>query len=217
MTYNELVTAIQDYCETTFATADINTFITQAEQRIYNTVQISNLRRNVTGLLSISNQYLACPGDFLSAYSIAIYPVSGGEYIFLLNKDVNFIREAYPNPATTGVPKHYALFGPQSGDVNELTFIVGPTPSSAYNVELNYYYYPPSIVTATNTWLGDNFDSALLYGALCEAITYMKGEPDLVKLYQDRYVQTIALLKNLGDGKQRADAYRDGQVRVQVS
>lgn len=217
MTYNELVTAIQDYCETTFATADINTFITQAEQRIYNTVQISNLRRNVTGLLSISNQYLACPGDFLSAYSIAIYPVSGGEYIFLLNKDVNFIREAYPNPATTGVPKHYALFGPQSGDVNELTFIVGPTPSSAYNVELNYYYYPPSIVTATNTWLGDNFDSALLYGALCEAITYMKGEPDLVKLYQDRYVQAIALLKNLGDGKQRADAYRDGQVRVQVS
>ena len=217
MTYNELVTAIQDYCETTFATADINTFITQAEQRIYNTVQISNLRRNVTGLLSISNQYLACPGDFLSAYSIAIYPVSGGEYIFLLNKDVNFIREAYPNPATTGVPKHYALFGPQSGDVNELTFIVGPTPSSAYNVELNYYYYPPSIVTANNTWLGDNFDSALLYGALCEAITYMKGEPDLVKLYQDRYVQAIALLKNLGDGKQRADAYRDGQVRVQVS
>jgi hypothetical protein len=217
MTYNELVTAIQDYCETTFATADINTFITQAEQRIYNTVQISNLRRNVTGLLSISNQYLACPGDFLSAYSIAIYPVSGGEYIFLLNKDVNFIREAYPNPATTGVPKHYALFGPQSGDVNELTFIVGPTPSSAYNVELNYYYYPPSIVTATNTWLGDNFDSALLYGALCEAITYMKGEPDLVKLYQDRYVQAIALLKNLGDGKQRADAYRDGQVRIEVS
>ena len=217
MTYNELVTAIQDYCETTFATADINTFITQAEQRIYNTVQISNLRKNVTGLLSISNQYLACPGDFLSAYSIAIYPVSGGEYIFLLNKDVNFIREAYPNPATTGVPKHYALFGPQSGDVNELTFIVGPTPSSAYNVELNYYYYPPSIVTANNTWLGDNFDSALLYGALCEAITYMKGEPDLVKLYQDRYVQAIALLKNLGDGKQRADAYRDGQVRVEVS
>jgi hypothetical protein len=115
------------------------------------------------------------------------------------------------------VPKHYALFGPQSGDVNELTFIVGPTPSSAYNVELNYYYYPPSIVTATNTWLGDNFDSALLYGALCEAITYMKGEPDLVKLYQDRYVQAIALLKNLGDGKQRADAYRDGQVRIEVS
>ena len=217
MTYTELVTAIQDYCENTFATADINTFIKQAEQRIYNTVQISNLRKNVTGLLTISNQYLACPGDFLSTYSIAIYPVSGGEYIYLLNKDVNFIREAYPNPATTGVPKHYALFGPQSNDVNELTFIVGPTPSASYNVELNYYYYPPSIVTASATWLGDNFDSALLYGALCEAITYMKGEPDLVKLYQERYVQAIALLKNLGDGKQRMDAYRDGQFRVPVA
>ena len=217
MTYNELVTAVQDYCENVFATVDINTFIRQAEQRIYNTVQIANLRKNVTGALISGNKYLACPDDFLSVYSLAIYPAAGGDYLYLLNKDVNFMREAYPNPATTGKPKHYAIFGPQSGDVNELSFIVGPTPNAAYGAELHYYYYPESIVTAGATWLGENFDSALLYGTMCEALTYMKGEQDMVKLYQDRYVQSIALLKNLGDGKQRADAYRDGQVRVQVS
>jgi hypothetical protein len=135
----------------------------------------------------------------------------------LLNKDVNFMRDAYPNPTTTGTPKHYAIFGPQSTNVNELSFILGPTPSTAYGAELHYYYYPESIVTATNTWLGDNFDSALLYGTLCEAYTYMKGEADMVALVNQRYVQAIALLKNLGDGKQRMDAYRDGQVRVPVS
>jgi hypothetical protein len=217
MTYNELVTAVQDYCENVFATVDINTFIRQAEQRIYNTVQIANLRKNVTGALISGNKYLACPDDFLSVYSLAIYPAAGGDYLYLLNKDVNFMREAYPNPSTTGKPKHYAIFGPQSGDVNELSFIVGPTPNAAYGAELHYYYYPESIVTAGATWLGENFDSALLYGTMCEALTYMKGEQDMVKLYQDRYVQSIALLKNLGDGKQRMDAYRDGQVRVQVS
>jgi hypothetical protein len=130
---------------------------------------------------------------------------------------VNFIREAYPLTALTSEPKHYAIFGPQSSDVNELTFIVGPTPSSAYKAELHYYYYPESIVTATTTWLGDNFDSVLLYGTICEAFVYMRQEADMMKLAQDRYVQAIALLKNLGDGKQRADAYRDGQVRVPVS
>jgi hypothetical protein len=140
-----------------------------------------------------------------------------GDYLYLLNKDVNFIREAYPLSAFSSEPKHYAIFGPQSTNVNELTFIVGPTPNSTYSAELHYYYYPESIVTASTTWLGDNFDSALLYGTLCEALTYMKGEPDMVKLVNDRYVQSIALLKNLGDGKQRQDAYRDGQVRVQVS
>lgn len=127
------------------------------------------------------------------------------------------MREAYPNPATTGKPKHYAIFGPQSNDVNELTFMVGPTPDASYGAELHYYYYPESIVTAGQTWLGDNFDSALLYGTMCEAITYIKGEADMVKLYNDRYMQAIALLKNLGDGKQRGDAYRDGQVRIPVS
>ena len=217
LTYAQLVVAVSDYCENTFDTTDMNTMIKQAEQRIYNTVQIANLRKNVTGTLTASNKYLSCPDDFLSVYSLAIYPSGGGSYIYLLNKDVNFMRDAYPNPATTGTPKHYAIFGPQSTNVNELSFIVGPTPNSAYGAELHYYYYPESIVTASTTWLGDNFDSALLYGTLCEAYTYMKGELDMVKLVNERYVQAIALLKNLGDGKQRMDAYRDGQVRIPVS
>ncbi len=140
-----------------------------------------------------------------------------GNYTFLLNKDVNFIRQAYPNASTTGLPKHYAIFGPRSDEPNELSFIVGPTPNASYAVELHYYFYPESIVTAGETWLGDNFDSALLNGSLVEAIRYMKGEPDMVKLYQEMYLQAIALLKNLGDGKQRMDAYRDGQVRIPVN
>jgi len=217
MTYTELVTMVSDYCENTFPTASMDTFIQQAEQRIYNTVQLANLRKNVTGSLTASNKYMACPADFLSVYSLAVFPAAGGDYLYLLNKDVNFIRDAYPNPATTGKPKHYAIFGPQSSAVTTLTFILGPTPDAAYTAELHYYYYPESITTAGITWLGSNFDSALLYGTLCEAVAYMKGEADMVKLYQDRYVQAIALLKNLGDGKQRADAYRDGQTRVQVS
>jgi hypothetical protein len=217
MTYTELVTLVSNYCENTFPTVDMNTFIQQAEQRIYNTVQLANLRKNVTGSLTSGNKYLSCPNDFLSVYSLAIYPSAGGDYLYLLNKDVNFMREAYPNPATTGKPKHYAIFGPQSMAVTELSFIVGPTPDASYNAELHYYYIPESIVTAGSTWLGDNFDSALLYGTMCEAITYMKGEDQMVQLYQQRYVQAIALLKNLGDGKQRMDSYRDGQVRVNVS
>ena len=217
MTYTELVTLVSDYCENSFPTVDMDTFIRQAEQRIYNTVQIANLRKNMTGIITANNKYLSCPDDFLSVYSLALYPITGGDYLYLLNKDVNFMREAYPNPATTGKPKHYAIFGPQSSAVTELSFILGPTPSIAYNAELHYYYYPESIVTASTTWLGDNFDSALLYGTMCEAVTYMKGEADMIALYQERYVQAIALLKNLGDGKQRADAYRNGQVRVQVS
>jgi hypothetical protein len=217
MTYTELVTQVSNYLENTFDTDVMDTMIRQAEQRIYNTVQLANLRKNVTGTISANNQYLACPDDFLSTYSLAVFPEGGGDYLYLLNKDVNFMREAYPNPATTGKPKHYAIFGPQSANVNELAFLVGPTPSITYSAELHYYYFPESIVTAGTTWLGDNFDSALLYGTMCEAITYIKGEADMVKLYQDRYVQAIALLKNLGDGKQRADAYRDGQARIQVS
>jgi hypothetical protein len=193
-------------------------FIRQAEQRIYNTAQPANLRKNVTGSLSTGNKYLGCPADFLSVYSLAIYPASGsGDFLFLLNKDVNFMREAYPNPATQGKPKHYALFGPQSNDINELTFIVGPTPNASYMAELHYYYYPESIVTAQTTWLGDNFDSVLLYGTICEALVYMKGEGDMITVANERYVQAIALYKNLADGKQRGDAYRDGQTRVSVS
>jgi len=215
MTYAELVIAVSDYCENTFPTVDMNIMIKQAEQRIYNSVQVANLRKNVTGLLTSGNKYLSAPDDFLSTYSLAIY-LTGGDYLYLLNKDVNFMRDAYPNPTDTGKPKHYAIFGPQSADVKELTFILGPTPNAAYNAELHYYYYPESIVTASQTWLGDNFDSALLNGTMLEAIAYMKGEPDLVTLYKDRYESAIFLLKNLGDGKQRMDAYRDGQVRNPV-
>ena len=217
MNYTELVTAVQDYCENNFPTADMNYMIQQAEQRIYNTVQIANLRKNVTGVTQVNNKYLSLPDDFLSVYSIAVYPNGGGDYLYLLNKDVNFIREAYPNSTDTGKPKHYALFGPNSTNVNELTAILGPTPDAVYGIELHYYYYPESIVTANTTWLGDNFDSALLNATIYEAALYMRMEADVVALVKDRYVQSIALLKNLGDGKQRMDAYRDGQVRVQVS
>ena len=217
MNYAELKINIADICENEFTEEQYALFAQQAEQKIYNTVQLANLRKNVTGTLTANNKYLAAPNDFLSVYSLAIYPAAGGNYEYLLDKDVNFIRQAYPNPATTGKPKHYAIFGPQSNDVNELTFILGPTPDATYAAELHYYYYPESIVTAGETWLGENFDSALLNGALVEAIRFMKGEADMVKLYQDMYVQAIALLKNLGDGKQRTDTYRDGQTRVKVS
>ena len=221
MTYDELVTAVNDYCENNFATVNMDTFIRQAEQRIYNTAQPSNLRKNMTGVLASGNKYLATPSDFLSAYSLAVIDATGN-YKYLLNKDVNFIREAYPQPSSTGLPKHYAIFGPTtngSSITNELTLILGPTPDANYEVELHFYYYPESIVDSANgqTWLGDNFDSVLLYGTMCEALTYMKGETEMVNLYQERYVQAIALYKNLADGKQRADAYRDGQVRVAVS
>jgi len=216
MNYVELKTNIADICENTFTDSEYALFAQQAEQRIYNTVQLANLRKNVVGTLSSGVKYLSAPSDFLSTYSIGV-TLATGEFRFLLNKDVNFIREAYPLPANTGAPKHYALFGPQTDNVNEISIIIGPTPDAAYPVELHYYYYPESIVTAGTTWLSDNFDSALLNGALVEAIRYMKGEVDMVKLYQDMYIQSIALLKNLGDGKQRADAYRDGQLRIQVN
>jgi hypothetical protein len=218
MTYDELVTAVNDYCENTFATVDMDTFIRQAEQRIFNVAQPANQRKNVTGSLTSGNKYLQCPTDFLSVFSLAVYPAAGGDYLYLLDKDVNFMREAYPNPSTTGKPKHYAIFGPRSDNADELTFIVGPTPDAAYSAELHYFAYPESIVDAADgrTWLGDNFDSVLLYGTMCEALTYMKGEADMIKLYQDRYVQAVALYKNLADGKQRGDAYRDGQVRTAV-
>lgn len=216
MNYSELTTNIQDVCENEFTAAQLAMFVQQAEQRIYNTVQLPSLRKNVTGTLTSGNKYLSAPTDFLSAYSLAVVD-GNGDYLFLLNKDVNFIREAYPSASSSGLPKHYAIFGPQSADPNELTFIVGPTPDASYSTELHYYYYPESIVTAGETWLGDNFDSALLNGALVEAIRFMKGEADMVKIYQDMYIQAITLLKNLGDGKLRMDAYRDGQLRVKVN
>jgi hypothetical protein len=215
MNYAELVTAVEDYCENTFPTVDMNTFIQLAEENIYNTVQLPSLRKNVTGTLTSGNKYLSAPTDFLAPFSLAVIKTDG-DYEYLLNKDVNYIRQAFPNPNDEALPQYYAIFGPTTGEPDELSFILGPTPDDDYGVELHYYYYPESIVTAGNTWLGDNFESALLNGTMVEAITYMKGEPDLVNLYRTRYQESLVLLKNLGDGKLRQDAYRDGQVRVKV-
>ena len=220
MNYAALVTAISTYTENTFPTTAMNTFITQAEQRIFNTIQFPSLRKNVTGAVTASNKYLSCPDDFLAPYSIAVYPIGGGDYTFLLNKDVNFIREAYPSATSLGQPKYYALFGPATSagvPTTELSFILGPTPDTAYSAELHYFYYPESITTANTTWLGDNFDSVLLYGSLVEAYTYMKGEADIVGLYNDKFKDAIILAKRLGDGMERQDAYRSGQYRQQVT
>jgi hypothetical protein len=199
----------------------IDTFIQQAEQRIYNSVQFPSIRKNVTGTTYASNPYLSSPIDFLAVYSMAVIDGSGN-YEYLLNKDVNFLRAAYPNPNSTGIPRYYALFGPTTTNANppvitnELSFMLAPTPNSSYSIELHYYYYPESIVTASTTWLGDNFDSALLYGSLIEAYTYMKGEPDVIGEYQKRYEEAMNLAKRLGDGMERQDAYRSGQVRYPV-
>jgi len=288
MNYTQLKTAIEDYTqnyETTFI-ANLPVFITQAEQRIYNSVQFPSIRKNVTGVLTAGNKYLSAPNDYLSTYSLAIYTapssaptatgtagaatitvssasgivvgqyvtgtgigtgayvlaistltitlsvvnsgaVSGaitfqGEYLFLLNKDVNFIRQAYPTPTSTGIPQYYALFGPTvaSGAItNELSFILGPTPDVSYNAELHYYYYPESITTASSgtTWLGDNFDTVLLYASLVEAYTFMKGETDMMTLYNTKFMEALALAKRLGDGLERQDAYRTPQFRQGVN
>jgi hypothetical protein len=314
MNYSELVSAIQSYTENAFPdtylsngtvvgpNAQINRFIEQAEQRIYNTVQFPSLRKNMTGSLTESIPYLSAPDDYLSTYSLAV--IVDGVYEFLLNKDVNFIRQAYPNPNDTGVPKYYALFGPTvSGSTitNELSFILGPTPDQSYEVELHFYYYPKSIVQSSinalgvivggsgytngtyygvpltgstgqgavadivvtggavdeifiknagclytvgdslsadaaylggsasvdfsvpiaqvnnsqgTSWIGDNFDTVLLYGCLVEAYTFMKGETDIIALYDGKYKEAMAMAQRLGDGLERSDAYRSGQARV---
>ena len=215
MNYSELQTAVEDFTENTFSAADFATLTKLAEQKIYNAVQLPALRKNVTGALTAGNKYLAAPVDFLSVFSMAV--VSGsGPYSYLLNKDVNFIREAYPNPSTQGTPKYYAIFGPDSSNLTELTFILGPTPSAGLTVELHYFYYPQSIVTAGTSWLGDNFDSVLLNAVLVEAGRFMKAEADIMAMYGDQFMQSMTLLKNLGDGKMRQDAYRSGQVRTKV-
>ena len=226
MNYTQLTAAICDYTqnfEQDFV-ANIPVFVRQAEQRIYNTVQFPSLRKNMTGTLTANNKYLSAPGDFLAVYSLAVVDATGA-YEFLLNKDVNFIRQAYPTPTSTGLPKYYALFGPTTTNntppviTNELSFIMGPTPDAAYTVELHFYYFPESITTAASgqTWLGDNFDSVLLYGSLVEAYTFMKGEADLVTLYNTKYTEALALAKRLGDGMERTDAYRTGQYRQAVN
>ena len=304
MNYTQLSAAIQAYTENTESNfvAEIPVFVKQAEQRIYNSVQFPSIRKNVTGVTTTNNKYLSCPNDFLAVYSMAVVD-AGGSYEYLLNKDVNFIRQAYPLPTDTAIPRYYALFGPQSTNANELSFILGPTPNAAYTVELHYYFYPESIVqspvatlgaitggssytngtylnvpltggagvgavanivvsggavtsvtltqggtgyivgntlsatastiggtgssfsipvaTVGNTlgtsWLGDNFDSVLLYGSLVEAYTYMKGEADMMGLYNQKYQEALALAKRLGDGMERQDAYRSGQYRQKVT
>lgn len=313
MNYYQLLSAVQDYSENNFPvtylangqtvspTQQINRFIEQAELRIYNTVQIPALRKNVTGTATTNTPYLACPDDYLSSFSLAAVDPVTGEYEYLLNKDVNYIRQAYPSPTDTGKPKHYALFGPRFNATNELSFILGPTPDSNYTMELHYYYYPVSIVqrqigslgaitnpgsgyvngqytnlpaiggtgegallnvtvannivtsatvsyggsgysagdslTATigssgsgfavtissvnnptgTSWLGDNFDTVLLYGTLVEAYTYMKGETDMVQLYNAKYNEALQQLNRLGTGLERGDAYRDGQAKIKVN
>ena len=226
MNYTQLTAAICDYTQNFDQDFidNIPVFVKQAEQRIYNTVQFPSLRKNVTGLTEANNKYLSSPGDFLAVYSLAVVDATGA-YEYLLNKDVNFIRQAYPTPTSTGLPKYYALFGPTTTSgaspviTNELSFIMGPTPAAAYTVELHYYYYPESISVAASgqTWLGDNFDSVLLYGSLVEAITFMKGEADMVQLYNTKYTEALALAKRLGDGMERQDAYRSGQYRQAVT
>ena len=210
MNYLELASEIQSYTENEYVASDYNTFIRQAEQRIYSAVQLPALRKNTIGTLTAGNKYLLTPTDWLAAYSLAVVNPTTGEYSYLLDKDVNFIRAAYPNPLATGSPEYYAIF-----DKN--TFILGPTPDLAYSAELHYYYYPESIVTAGNTWLGDNFSSVLFYGTLIEAGTFMKAEKDMLEVYDKRYNEALALLKQLGDGKNRRDAYRSGQVRYSVT
>lgn len=237
MTYNELFIAVKNYLQNDFptegwtnvsgtgevlstGTEQINTFIKQAEKRIYNTVQIPALRKNVTGVLANGIKYLSCPDDFLSVFSLAV--ISNNEYLYLLNKDVNYIREVYPNPTSTGLPKYYALFGPTvfgSTITDELSIIFGPTPDSNYGVELHYYYYPQSIVDADDgrTWLGDNYPPVLLYGTLIEAYIFMKGEADMMAAYEKKFQDALGQLNRLGTGLERGDAYRDGQAKVPVN
>jgi hypothetical protein len=220
MNYTQLKTAVEDYTENSFSATDFATMTKLAEQKIYNTVQLPSLRKNVTGSMTSGNKYLQAPSDFLSVFSMAVI-LADGSYEYLLDKDVNFIRQAYPTPTSTGTPRYYAIFGPRSDNENELTFILGPTPSASLSVELHYYYYPVSIAdTVLNpsgtSWLGDNFDSVLFNGVMVEAARYMKEEPDVVANYEQQFAQSLLLLKQLGDGKNRQDAYRNGQVRVEV-
>ena len=224
MNYSTLFQTIQAYAEnnfpdtvvatttattTSFLTKDqVDTFIRQAEQRIYNSVNLPVMRENVTGNCTSGNRFLTTPTDWLSTFSLARINADGS-YDYLLNKDVEFIRESFPIPATTGAPTHYAIF-------DENTFILGPTPDADYTMELLYYAYPASIVTSSTTWLGTNFDSVLLYGSLLEAYAFMKGEQDVNSNYISRYNEALAMLKQLGEGKDRQDTYRTTQARVQV-
>ena len=212
MNYSQLSTLIQDYCESTEQSfvANIPNFVQLAEERIYNSVQIPAIRKNVTGTMTANFQYFQLPSDWLSTFSLAVIDPTTGEYEYLLNKDVNYIRQAYPPPNSTGKPAYYAIW-------NNTSMILGPTPDLAYTAELHYYYYPASIVNASTSWLGDNFETVLLYGSLREAYTYLKGSEDMMNNYEQKYQEALGLLKRLGDGLDRQDAYRSGQARVQVT
>lgn len=223
MNYAELSAAIQAYSESDepLFIQNIPVFVQNAEQRIYNSVQLAYLRKNSIGSTTPNNKYLSAPDDFLSVYSLAVIKPNG-DYEYLLNKDVNFIRQAYPSASDVGVPKYYAIFGPTTTSgaspaiTNELSLILGPGPDATYPVELHYFFYPESIVTAGTTWLGDNFDTVLLYGAMREACIFQRQEPDVVANYEQKYQEGMILLKQLGDGKERGDAYRNGQARYPV-
>lgn len=212
MIYSQLSQLIQDYCESTEQSfvANIPTFVQLAEERIYNSVQIPAIRKNVTGTMTQNFQYFQLPSDWLSTFSLAVIDPVTGEYEYLLNKDVNFIRASYPPPNSYGKPKYYAIW-------NNASMILGPTPDANYTAELHYYYYPASIVTAGTSWLGDNFETVLLYGSIREAYTYLKGEQDMMQYYEQKYQEALAQLKRLGDGLDRQDAYRSGQVRIPVT
>jgi hypothetical protein len=224
MNYTELSARIQAYCENEFPASagnltsaqQIATFVQQAEERVFNTVQFPSLRKNVTGTVTVNNKYLSCPNDFLAVYSMAVIQADGS-YEYLLNKDVNFIRAAYPTPTDSGLPKYYALFGPQYTLQTELSFILGPTPNANYNVELHYFFYPESITTAGTSWLGDNYDPVLLYGALREAYIYMRGEADMIANIEAKYQEALGQAKRLGDGMERGDAYREGQTKLKYN
>ena len=232
MNYTELKKAIRGYVENDFPTITFSdsvttftsdeqlaTFVKQAEQRIYNSMQFPLVRKSVIGVFDADNPYLTCPSDFLSPYSLAVINLTTGRRDFLLNKDVEFIREAYPIPTSTGRPRHYALFGPMVNGATittDISIIVGPTPDLNYQAELHYYYYPESIVTAGTTWLGDNFDTVLLYGALQEGYTFIKAEQDMLARIDTQYKEALSLAKRLADGLERQDAYRSGQVRYPV-
>lgn len=211
MNYAQLTSLIQEYCQSTETSfvANIPNFVQYAEERIYNTVQLPALRQNSTASTTLGNQYMALPSDWLSTYSLAVVDGSG-DYQFLLNKDVNFIRQSYPSASSTGLPQYYAIW-------DDNTMLLGPTPDAAYTLELHYYYYPPSIVDAGTSWVGDNFENVLLYGTLREAYTYLKGEADIIADYDKKYMEGLSQLKRLGDGLERQDAYRSGQVRVPVT
>jgi len=224
MNYTELSARIQAYAENEFPVSagaltsaqQIATFVQQAEERVFNTVQFPSLRKNVIGTVTVNNKYLSCPDDFLAVYSMAVIQADGS-YEYLLNKDVNFIRAAYPTPTDAGLPKYYALFGPQYTLKTELSFILGPTPNANYDVELHYFFYPESITTAGTSWLGDNYDPVLLYGALREAYIYMRGEADMIANIEAKYQEALGQAKRLGDGMERGDAYREGQTKLKYN